>query len=205
MNDMIQFFIQHGYSVLFLWVFAEQLGLPVPAAPILLAAGAMAGAGKLNFIVILVVGIVATMLSDILWYQIGRYRGNRALSLVCRISLVPESCIANTKEIFGRHGVKSLLLAKFFPGLNAVSTPLAGATHMSLPRFLIFDGLGALNWIGVFTGLGYLFSDQIERIAAFAATFGSWLGAALVAILGVYILWKYRKRRRSLAQPMGGV
>jgi membrane protein DedA with SNARE-associated domain len=165
----------------------------------------MAGAGKLNFIVILVVGIVATMLSDILWYQIGRYRGNRALSLVCRISLVPESCIANTKEIFGRHGVKSLLLAKFFPGLNAVSTPLAGATHMSLPRFLIFDGLGALNWIGVFTGLGYLFSDQIERIAAFAATFGSWLGAALVAILGVYILWKYRKRRRSLAQPMGGV
>jgi membrane protein DedA with SNARE-associated domain len=204
MNDMIQFLIQHGYSVLFVWVFAEQLGLPIPAAPILLAAGAMAGAGKLNFILILVVGILGTMLSDIVWYQIGRYRGNRALSLVCRISLVPESCIANTKEVFGRHGAKSLLVAKFFPGLNAVSTPLAGTTQMSLPRFLIFDGLGALNWIGAFTGLGYLFSDQIERIAAFAATPGTSLGAALATILAVLVLWRYLKRRRSLAQPMGG-
>jgi len=205
MNDMIQIFIRHGYSVLFVWVFAEQIGLPIPAAPILLAAGAMTGAGKLSFIVILVVGVVATMLSDILWYQIGRYRGNRALSLVCRISLVPESCITNTKKIFGRYGAKSLLLAKFLPGLNTVSTPLAGITHMGPPRFLIFDGLGALNWVGVFTGLGYLFSDQIERIAAFAAKLGSWLGATLVAILGVYILWQYRRRRRSLAQPMGGL
>jgi membrane protein DedA with SNARE-associated domain len=204
MNDVIQFLMRHGYSVLFVWVFAEQLGLPIPAAPILLAAGAMAGAGKLNFILILVVGIAGTMLSDILWYQIGRYRGNRALSLVCRISLVPESCIANTKEVFGRHGAKSLLVAKFFPGLNAVSTPLAGTTQMSLPRFLIFDGLGALNWIGVFTGLGYLFTDQIERIAAFSATLGTRMGAALAAILAVFVLWKYLKRRRSLNQPMGG-
>jgi membrane protein DedA with SNARE-associated domain len=197
-NEIIQFLARHGYLVIFVWVLVEQLGLPIPAAPMLLAAGTLAGAGKLNFIGVLVVGVAGSMVSDVFWYQIGRRRGASVLSLICRISLMPDACVSRMKEIFGRHGSHSLLMAKFIPGLNAVSTPMAGTAQMSLLRFLLFDGLGALNWVGGFAGLGYVFSSQIERVAAYARTLGNWFGVLLALALAVYVVWKYRRRRRFL-------
>lgn len=164
MNEMIQFLIRHGYAVLFLWVLFEQLGLPIPAAPLLIASGALAGVGQLNFALVFVVAVLASLLSDHFWYQIGRYRGSRVLSLLCRISLDPDSCVRKTKEIFARHGARSLLVAKFIPGMTAVAPPLAGIFHMRPLRFLLFDGLGAFFWVWVFTIIGYLFSHQIEHL-----------------------------------------
>ena len=197
-NEIIQFLTRHGYLVVFVWVLVEQLGLPIPAAPMLLVAGALAGAGKLNLIGVWVVGIVGSALSDMLWYQIGRRRGSSVLSFVCRISLTPEACVNHTKEIFDRHGAYSLLMAKFIPGLNAVSTPLAGTTRMNFLRFLLFDSLGALNWVGAFAGLGYVFSSQIEGVVAYATTLGNWFGVLLALALAVYAVWKYVRRHRYL-------
>ncbi len=199
MNEIIQFLTRHGYLVVFVWVLVEQLGLPIPAAPMLLVAGALAGAGKLNLIGVLVVGIVGSAVSDMLWYQIGWRRGNSVLSLVCRISLTPEACVNHTKEVFGRHGAHSLLMAKFIPGLNAVSTSMAGTMRMNCLRFLLFDALGTLNWVGVFAGLGYVFSSQIERVVDYATMLGKWFGVLLALVLPVYVVWKYVKRQRFLA------
>jgi hypothetical protein len=100
--------------------------------------------------------------------------------------------------MFERQGAKSLLVAKFVPGLSAVATPLAGIFHMKIRRFLLFDAIGALLWAATFLGLGYLFSDQIERIAAQASLLGGWLFVLLLCVFGGYLLMKFVARQRFL-------
>lgn len=200
MKEVIGFLIQQGYIVLFLWVLFEQLGLPIPVAPMLLAAGALAGMGKLNFALVFGLAFLAALLSDQFWYQVGLRRGSKALSFLCRVSLDPDSCVQRTKRIFARYGARSLLVAKFIPGLNTVGSPLAGILRMRLLRFLFFDGLGAFIWVGVFTLLGYQFGHEIEEHVTNTRGIGALIGLVVPVCLAAYILWKYIQRQRFLRQ-----
>lgn len=200
MGESIQFLLRHGYTVLFAWVLAEQLGLPLPAIPILLAAGALAGAGRMSLAAALALTLAAALLSDTFWYELGRRRGHRILNLLCRVSLEPDSCVRKTENVFARHGAKALLYAKFVPGLNTIAPPLAGVFQLRLAHFLLYDALGALLWAGAFLGLGWLFSDQLERVTMVAVQFGSWSLAAVFAGLTGYLAWKYAERQRFLRE-----
>src|SRR5262249_49526450 len=102
------------------------------------------------------------------------------------ISLEPDSCVRRTENLFARHGVHSLLVAKFVPGLNTAAPSLAGVFRMPVRRFMIFDSLGGLFWVVTFTSLGLIFSDQLEQIAVLAGS------------LAAYILWKFIQRQRFL-------
>ena len=198
MSETLQFLVKHGYLVLFAWVFAEQIGLPLPSLPLLLAAGALAGTGRLKVTAVVGLPVVAAMISDVLWYELGRRRGVQVLQFLCRISLEPDSCVRRTESTFERQGARSLVLAKFIPGLSTAAPPLAGIFGMRLDRFLLFDALGTLLWVGVFVGLGFACSNQLERVADRALTFGSWLLAILVGALAAYIGWKFIRRQRFL-------
>jgi membrane protein DedA with SNARE-associated domain len=166
----------------------------------MLAAGALAGAKQLNLVLAIGWGSLASLVADSIWYELGRRRGIKVLQLLCRIALEPDSCVRRTEDVFARHGARSLIVAKFIPGLSTVAPPLAGIFRMRLPRFLFFDTLGALVWVGTYTGLGFVFSDQIERVAAAASELGTRLvGIVAVALTG-YIGWKYVQRRRFLRQ-----
>jgi len=200
MIEVIQFLVRHGYTVLFVWVMVEQLGLPIPTAPLLLAAGALGGEGQLSTPIAFFVAVVGAMASDTFWYHFGRRRGSPMINLLCRISLDPDSCVRHTKDVFARYGARSLLVAKFIPGLNTAAAPLAGVLLMPRFRFLIFDGLGASFWAGTFVGLGYLFHNQIEDVANYVAQFGKSVGAVAIGGFAAYIAWKYFKRRRFLRQ-----
>ena len=198
MRNTLQFLIRHGYSVVFVWVLAEQLGLPIPAIPVLLAAGALAGSGNLNLAFVLVVALVAALASDTLWYEIGRRRGSRVLNFLCRISLEPDSCVRKTENTFARHGVRSLLVAKFVPGFSTMAPPLAGIFKMRFWRFLLYDSLGALLWAGGFVALGYAFSNQLEAVAGRALQLGSTLAVLVVGAFAGYILWKFAQRQKFI-------
>ena len=198
MDEAFQFLIRHGYSVLFVWVLAEQLGLPLPATPLLLAAGALAGQGQMNVWAAIALAVLASLIGDVSWYQFGRVRGGKVLNLLCRISLEPDSCVRETEGAFVRHGARSLLIAKFVPGLNTMAPPLAGIIGMRPGRFLLFDGLGALLYLGSFVALGYVFSNQLEQVAARVASLGFSLLVILAGALGAYIGWKYVQRRRFI-------
>lgn len=190
--------IQYGGMILFAVVLAEQLGLPIPAVPILLAAGALAGAGKMNLSLAIGLPVVASLLADLLWYFLGRRLGRRVLDVLCRISLEPDSCVRRTENAFTRHGVRSLLVAKFIPGLSTVAPPLAGMVGVSVPRFVAYDALGALLWVEVNVGLGYLFSHQLERLASHMVRLGSVLVVSLAVATAAYIAVKFARRRRLL-------
>ncbi len=200
MEEILDFIVRYKYLVLLALVFAEQIGLPVPALPFLLAAGALVRTGQLDLGLALAIGIAASVISDVIWFQIGRRRGMKVLNLLCKISLEPDSCVRRTEELFARHGARSLLVAKFFPGYNTAAPPLAGVFGMRFGRFLLFDALGAVLWLGAFGGLGYAFGHQLEVLAGRIQALGVRLGAALLALVAAYVLAKYVQRRRFLRQ-----
>jgi len=195
LEQTADFLIRHGYAVLFGWVLLEQMGLPIPAAPLLIAAGALARAGKMNLMFAVALAFVAVILADLFWYALGRYRGARILKLLCRISLEPDSCVRRTENLFLRRGALSLLIAKFVPGLNTAAPSLAGIFRMPVRRFMVFDSLGGLFWVVTGTSLGLILSDQLEQIAL---RWGGWLVAVLAGTLAAYVLWKFIQRRRFI-------
>jgi len=198
MAATFEFLIRHGYAVLFALVLAEQLGVPVPAAPALMAMGALAGLGKFSFGMALAVTALAAILSDSIWYEIGRRRGRRVLNLLCRISMEPDSCVKQTEDVFVKYGSSTLLFAKFVPGLSTVAPPLAGMTGMRAGLFLLFDAAGSLIWGGALLGVGVLFRRQLEPILEAASRLGSYFLALLALGLGVYLGVKYYQRWRMM-------
>jgi membrane protein DedA with SNARE-associated domain len=200
MHHTLEFVVRHGYVLLMAWVFAEQIGLPLPSLPLLLAAGALAGKGSLNFLVALFTCTLAAVTADSFWYALGRHKGIRVLQYLCKISLEPDSCVRRTEGLFSKRGAASLLLAKFVPGFGNVAPPLAGIFQMRFRRFLLFDALGAALWGCAYLGAGYLFSRQIEQITERAAYLGSWLAVLLIGALAAYILYKFIARHRFLRE-----
>jgi membrane protein DedA with SNARE-associated domain len=198
MGHIVQFVIHHGYLVVFVWLLAEQAALPIPSVPLLLACGALARNGQLNLILVVVYGVVACLIADNMWFQLGRWRGARVLRFICRISLEPDSCVRQTEDTFVKYGMRSLLVTKFVPGLNSVAAPLAGSSGAGVGTFLLFDCAGALVWIMAYMSLGYLFSDQLETVAGYALRTGSSLVVAVCALVAGWIGWKILQRRRFL-------
>src|SRR5690349_6369952 len=160
MNATVEFVVRHGYLLLFGWLVAEQAGLPVPSVPLLLACGALVRAGRLNPALVLVYGLAGCLLADSIWFELGKRRGAKVLRLLCRITLEPDSCVRRTENVLLRYGLRSLLGAKFIPGLNAVAAPLAGSAGASFGRFVRFDIAGSLLWIASYAAAGYLFAGQ---------------------------------------------
>jgi membrane protein DedA with SNARE-associated domain/rhodanese-related sulfurtransferase len=199
-NEAIQFLVQHGALILFAIVFAEQVGLPVPAIPLLIAAGAVVGTGQMSLWSVVGASLIAALLGDLVWYLLGRLRGRQVLGLLCRIALEPDACVRRTEDFFARHGARSLIVAKFFPGLSTIAPPMAGIVGMSVPLFLIYDGVGTLLWAGVGIAAGYVFSDQIEEAAAYAVQIGPTFGFTVIGSLVAYVVYKALYRRRLFRQ-----
>ena len=198
MGHTVQFLVQHGYVLVFFWVLAEQGAIPLPSVPLLLACGALASAGKLHLAGIFLCGAGGCLLADFTWYQLGKRGGAKVLRFICRIAIEPDSCVRQTENVFVRYGMRTLLVSKFVPGLNAVAAPLAGSSGAGLGRFLLFDGAGSLIWIAAYVCLGYVFSGQLETVAAYAVRMGSGLFVLLGASLAMWLGWKYVQRRRFM-------
>jgi membrane protein DedA with SNARE-associated domain len=196
LKHTLEFLLQHGYAVLFVSVLIEQLGLPLPSIPILLAVGALAGRGDLSFTAALLTAVVACMIADNVWYWMGVYRGASILNLLCKISLEPDSCVRNTENMFLKYGPRGLLFSKFVPGLSTAACPLAGMFRMEIWKFCIFDGLGSFIWAGSYAALGWVFRNQLEDLAEKMLGMGSWLLALVITAVASWILWKYLARRR---------
>jgi len=200
MHRTLEFLLHHGHVVLLVWVFAEQAGVPVPSLPLLLAAGALAGSHQLNIFASLFIVALAAVSADSIWYQLGLRKGIKVLQFLCKISIEPDSCVRRTEGVFSKQGARSLIFAKFLPGLSTVAPPLAGVFQMRLRRFLIFDAAGSLLWGATFLGLGYVFSGQIEHIAERAASLGGWLAVILVGVFASYLGYKFVARKRFLRE-----
>jgi len=195
LTDAVEFLSRNSYAVLFLWVLGVQLGVPLPASPVLLGVGALAGQGKLSWPTALIVSAIGAITADFSWFQFGRRKGASVLTLLCRISLEPDSCVRSTESVYHRYGAPVLLVAKFIPGLSTVASPMAGIFGLEQWRFLLLSCGAALLWSAAYLGLGYLFSNQLELALQYISRVGWGLGVVVVLAIVAFVAVKWVERR----------
>lgn len=186
----------HGAAFVAANVFAEQIGLPIPAVPTLVLAGALTMREDFSVTSVMLLSVAASLVADGIWFLLGRRRGNRILQLLCRISLSPDSCVRQTEQFFDRWGSASLLFAKFIPGLSTVAPPLAGASGIGAAAFIVYDGVGAAIWAGAAIAAGRVFHRAIDQVLVALERLGSWAFALLGSLLLLFILWRWIERQR---------
>ncbi|HEY7305473.1 MAG TPA: VTT domain-containing protein [Bryobacteraceae bacterium] len=188
--------LQHGYLFLFSYVLAVQAGVPIPADPLLLLAGAMVGNHQYALTSSILAALAGALLGDCLWYELGRLRGRSILKTLCKLSLEPDTCIRRTEATFTRRGPGALLFAKFIPGMSLISMPLAGVTRMPRWQFLLADAAGCSIWIVSYLLLGDIFHHQIDSVVQRLGLFGRRAGVTVVILLALYIGYRLFKRWR---------
>jgi membrane protein DedA with SNARE-associated domain/rhodanese-related sulfurtransferase len=200
MNETLDFLVRHGAAVVFAAVFIEQMGLPLPAMPWLVACGALIGTGKMNWSIALAAALFGSLVADLIWFYLGRFYGTRVLNLLCRISLEPDSCVRRTQDVFTKYGMKGVVAAKFIPGLSTLAPPLAGNSGVSAPRFFLFDAAGSFLYVGGFIIIGVVFSHQLEKVIDALASLGGSALAVVAGLAALYIAYKYFQRYRLLRE-----
>jgi len=182
---------QYGLAVVAFNVLLNQIGLPVPAVPTLVLAGAIAANGQLPLGQLFLAAVGACVVADCAWYGIGQKYGIRVLKTLCRISLEPDSCVSETESQFDRWGVNSLVIAKFVPGWATIAPPLAGAMRIGWLRFIFLSTLAAILWSGAGLLAGMLFNTQIARLLIRLDEIGSISLAAALLLLTAYVGYKW--------------
>jgi membrane protein DedA with SNARE-associated domain/rhodanese-related sulfurtransferase len=190
MLDLSNHALSMTYLILWVAVFARQICLPIPANLFLLTAGTLARGGELNMSVVICVGILGCLAGDLLWFEAGRHWGSQIMRVLCAFSSDPHYCAQRAHKVFGRWGLRSLILAKFIPGLDGVTPPLAGIEGSERSAFLAYDSLGSFLWTAMYAGLGYLFANRLTLIAASMARFGAVLAAVIGIPLACYVVWR---------------
>ena len=193
---MLDLIARHGLALIFANVLLEQLGVPLPAIPTLIVAGALAVDGTLSAPAVFGVAFAASMIGDSAWYIAGRQYGRRVMTTLCRISLSPDSCVRQTENHFARWGGLTLALGKFIPGLATIAPPLAGAMRIPWRSFLLLNGAGTALWAAAPIALGMLFHAQIERLVGRLQDLGAMALQVVGALLAVYVAFKWWERRR---------
>jgi membrane protein DedA with SNARE-associated domain/rhodanese-related sulfurtransferase len=189
--------LQHGYLIVIAVVFLESVGVPIPAALVMLFAGSACAQHQLNTGYVLASAIPAMLAGDTLMYLMGRYTGWWLLGILCRLSLQPEACIFRSAESFYRRGRKLLLIAKFLPGINTMAAPLAGSMRMRASEFLRLDSAGAVLYLGAYFSVGYAFSGAIGAITKGYKAFGHLLGFVFLVLAVLYVGWQVALWLRS--------
>lgn len=200
MATMTQWLGQFGVLAVFLLVLAEQAGLPLPTYPVLIVAGAWSAQGGPALWRIAAAVVAACILADALWYAAARRFGSRILRVMCRLSLEPDSCVADTERLFGRFGTRILLVAKFVPGLGAVSTAMSGVVDARFSRFVIYDAVGATLWGVSGLVLGSVFHDAVDDVFAKLTAFGRIGGVVILFMFAVFIAFKFYRRHQFFQQ-----
>jgi membrane protein DedA with SNARE-associated domain/rhodanese-related sulfurtransferase len=185
----------YGYLLLFGWVLIEQLGVPLPAMPVLLAAGALSSQHEISFTLALLAGLAASLIADSAWFLIGRKYGHHVLRILCKMSLEPTTCVRSTQDSFGSRRGMTLIIAKFVPGLATLAPPVAGENGMGFGNFLLYDGIGSMLWVGVLLAAGRFFGDLLKRDPSLLNWMGRFSGALLVVGILVFFLVRVYRRR----------
>jgi len=189
-NGVVDWVTSHGYLLVFVTVTLELVGIPFPAETILVTAGAAASTGKLNLAAVMLVAAVAAVLGATFGYWIGRIGGRRLLDRLVARGWPKQQHVLRVERFIERHGGKSLVGARFLPFVRVFAPWMAGAAHMPLRRFAVWNLAGGVIWVVLVSGAGFVFG---KSVIAVADTLGLWAVAGVVALAGVALVW-YRVR-----------
>jgi membrane protein DedA with SNARE-associated domain len=195
MSHISQFLLSHGGLVLFLMVFAEQSGLPLPAAPFLLTAGALAASGRINLFAAIGWATVASLAADTFWFYAGHRSKARLFQRFPHWHAVRDTVARKAQLSLILRGIQMLTAAKFLP--LGILVPLrAGALDVGPLRFLPVDGVCSLFYASLYVLPGFFLHDQLEQVVAFVQRLGVFTFLLLLALVGGYLSYDFLKRRR---------
>jgi membrane protein DedA with SNARE-associated domain/rhodanese-related sulfurtransferase len=195
----------HGVLAIFLLLFAKRMGVPLPALPFLVLAGARGAYDGVFALNALLAATLASVLADGIWFVAGRRFGRSVLALMCRISVSPGSCIRKSELAFARRGAMTVLLAKFIPGVAGLAPPLAGALGMRWGRFTALNGAGTVLWVGACMAAGLVFHRQLavamQTLQSMGAAALPWLLLAVAIYVGWLVLRRLLTNRAAAKAP----
>jgi membrane protein DedA with SNARE-associated domain len=185
-----------GYLALGGLILVEDFGVPAPGETILIAASVYAGADRLNIVVVGVIAVLAAVAGDNIGYAIGR-SGGRALALrYGKYVLLTRERLDKGERFFGRYGGQIVIVARFIEGLRQLNGIIAGIVEMPWLRFLLFNTIGAVLWVGVWSTLGYLAGHNIGSIYATVSRYSLYLLIVLAVLAAAWIIRGVLRRRR---------
>jgi membrane protein DedA with SNARE-associated domain/rhodanese-related sulfurtransferase len=200
---LLRAFVHHAYSILFGWVLVEQAGVPVPSAPVLLAAGTMSAAHKLHISLVLPIVLLACLIADTMWFWLGKQYGTRIVNVLCRMSLEASTCVTRTQGSLARRGGTTMLYAKFVPGLSTMAAPLAGQSGLQYRVFALYDLAGSAIWASAWLFGGKFFGDMVERSTRWFGMLAHYaVPLVLLMVVGVLVV-RYVRRLEFLRELRG--
>ncbi|WP_277187316.1 DedA family protein/thiosulfate sulfurtransferase GlpE [Caballeronia sp. BR00000012568055] len=185
-----------GAWAVFVSVLATQLGVPVPAAPMLIIAGTLVAQGAASFWQMLLAAVLAVLIADSLWFAAGRLYGRRFLTSLVRFSLSIDSTLRTARNWFERFGVPLLALSKFVPGLGLVSAPMLGTTQIEVRIFVLWDVIGATAWASFWMLGGAALQHQIAEGIALVRENGATVVDVLVIAFVGFVLYRWIRRQQ---------
>lgn len=191
----------HGVVALSLALFAKRMGVPVPALPLLLVAGARGAEDAAFVLAAFAAGAAASIVADGLWFVAGRRHGRTVLALACRVSLSPGHCVSRTERVFAQRGSAAVLVGKFIPGVAGLAPPLAGALGMGGTRFHLLNAAGTVAWIGAGLGVGLLLHRDVKLLLHGLELLGAGALPLIAGVLALYLGWLAWMRRRAGRVP----
>ncbi|MGE0668593.1 MAG: rhodanese-like domain-containing protein [Sphingomonadales bacterium] len=200
METIVALIQQYGLLVIFINLLLEEAGVPIPSMPVVMIAASMAGVSEYGIPGIVAAGTAGALISDIAWYRSGRRYGRRVLTLLCRVSLSPDTCVRQTESMFVRAGPMTLVFAKFVPGLANVCVALAGITRVKFGTFLVLDTLGAALYVGGVALLGVIFAGAIVDALETLESLGRYGLVLIVGLLALYLLIRWWQRQLFIRQ-----
>lgn len=195
----LSFFMKYGYFILFFWVLTEQFGVPIPSAPLLITSGTLTATHKLNLPLVLLAIVLGCLVSDTVWYYMGKRYGGVVVRLLCRLSMESNTCVKKTEGYFTRNGARSLLFAKFIPGLGTVAAPIAGQTSMPLRHFITYDAAGSLLWALAFTLAGRFFGDFLKHTDIVHSVSHA-AGVLFILLLIGFLIYRFTRQRAFIKE-----
>jgi membrane protein DedA with SNARE-associated domain len=188
---------QYGYLAVAGLVFIEDFGVPVPGETILILAAVYAGTGRLNILLVALLGFCGAVLGDNVGFAIGHFGGRRLVLRYGRYVFITPERLDRATDFFERHGGKIIIVARFIEGLRQANGIVAGITGMHWRRFLIFNAIGAALWVGVWTTLGYVSGSHIDTIYNAGVRYSTYLLVLLVIVVIGYVARRLVRRRRA--------
>ena len=197
LQPVASWLIANTYLVVFVGALIDATGIPFPGRLILVAAGAFAGRGDVNPVLVVLLGAAGVALTDHLWYFTGSLGLDRVVRSFCRWTLNSELCARRTADWFDRYGALTIVIGRFFAGVRLLAWPLARPHGVGYPTFLLFDAIGSLLWSSVWVGLGWFVGEQALDLVGDAGWVGlAMAGAGIVALVSVR-LWRRARQRRD--------
>ena len=180
----------HGYATVAVLLLLSSLGLPLPTVLALVLAGSAAHHGSLHLLTLVVVAVAAENVGASLLFLGGRFSGWWLLGRLCRVTMDPETCIYRSADFFYRRGARTLLFARFIPGLGNMAAPLAGSLNMRPWRFWRYELAGDVIHVSAWVAAGYFLSPFIVALTGALAVVGHVvLGIALIVVVGYLLTW----------------